>query len=133
MSNYHRVHFASPVLSYVVFPLNNAEYWALLYFEEHVEDCNLCQFPYYQLCIVGLCYARAVDSYMYYKDGYFASATSARLLLDIPHRFRAAQQLLRTLQTSIPTEACRYRRGYQARHAANAHRQDRASRRRSRE
>jgi hypothetical protein len=98
------VRFTKPSFSFVLFPLNDAEYWTIVYFEEHVQSCKLCRVPYHQLCRVGLCHARAIDSYMYYKNNYIISATSRKIYLDVPKHFCVVTTLLKTIQDTIPTE-----------------------------
>lgn len=99
-----RVHFSEPTFTTAVFPVNNAEYWVLRYFEEHVRRCRFCRAPYAQLCLAGLCHARAIDSYLYYERGFIASTSNRYILLDVDTRFSAARHLLRTLQRTVPTE-----------------------------
>src|SRR5690242_12141575 len=105
MTGRQHVRFPVPAFTIVVVPLNHPEYWTARYFEDHVRRCNLCTAPFQRLCRTGLCHARAVDSYIFYQEGRFKSATSSKLLLDVPREFAALRTLLKTLQFCTPIEA----------------------------
>ena len=118
------VRFSSPPESSALFQLSQPEYWAVRYFQEHVDRCHICAPPYARLCLVGLSHAGSIDSYMFLnRSRQVVSTTSREIWLEIPKQFPSVRVLLGTLRYELPKEASRERSG---RRYAGAHYREKA-------